>query len=92
MKCLYLMPVSVLVLAFALVAAGAMGTAAYIANAICKFVTVHGKKRVSCPKRGLQGKHGKRGERGPAGPQGPAGAQGASGAGSGLTLNFNAKN
>jgi hypothetical protein len=60
---------------------------------ICKFVKVNGKKRVSCPKRGLRGKKGAAGApgaagaTGPAGPAGPAGA----GAGSGLTLNFNAK-
>lgn len=83
------------------VALGADGSAlASRGEVICKFIKVHGKKRVSCPKRGLRGQRGARGKNGkngdagtagPQGPAGPAGAPGANGAGSGLTLNFNAK-
>jgi hypothetical protein len=94
MKRLYLMSVSALILAFASMAVGAIGTAAGDSSVICKFVKIHGKKRVSCPKKGLRGKRGGRGPAGPQGPPGPQGAAGAAGpagAGSGLTLNFNAK-
>jgi hypothetical protein len=91
--------IATLALAGAVLGAGGSALAAR-GEVICKFVRIHGKKRVSCPKRGLRGRRGPRGKHGkngtagatgPQGPAGPAGAPGANGAGSGLTLNFNAK-
>jgi hypothetical protein len=86
---------SLSILAIALFAGGlAHGNDSALAarsQVICKTVSIHGKKRISCPREALRGRRGKRGAAGASGPAGPAGAPGAAGAGSGLTLNFNAK-